>query len=55
MTGSRYDDNCNKERKVQDVGDEGIVYEPLLDDIAAETIMKMILKLTPDHTTSCKA
>ena len=33
LTVSRTDDSCNKEREVQDVGDEDIMYEPLLDDI----------------------
>ena len=31
--------NGNKEREVQDVGDENIMYEPLLDDIDADTFM----------------
>ena len=29
----------NKEREVQDVGDEDIKYEPLLDDFNEETLM----------------
>ena len=36
---TRTNNRSNKERKVQDVGDEDIMYEPLLDDIAAETLM----------------
>ena len=55
LTASRNDDSCNKERKAQDVGDEEIMYEPLLDDIDAETLTKTILKLTRDRATSCKA
>ena len=55
MTASRNHDSCNKERKVQDMGDEEIMYEPLLDDIDVETLTKTILKLTWDCVTSCKA
>ena len=55
LTASRYDDSCNKERKAQDMGDEDIMYELLLGDIDAETLMKTILKLTLDHATGCKA
>ena len=36
LTVSRTNDSSNKEREVQDVGDEDIMYEPLLDDINAE-------------------
>ena len=39
LTVSRTDNNSNKEREVQDVGDEDIMYEPLLDDIDVETLM----------------
>ena len=46
------DDNSNKERKVQDVGDEDVMYKPLLNDIDVETL-KMILKLTRGHETGC--
>ena len=40
---SRANDNSNKEKELQDVGDEGIMYEPLLDDIHvdAKTILKI--------------
>ena len=33
LTLSRTDDSSNKEREVQDMGDEDIMYEPLLDDM----------------------
>ena len=36
---SRTDDSSNKEREVQDVGDEDIMYQSLLDDIDAEMLM----------------
>ena len=55
LTASRTDDSSNMEREVQDVGDEDIMYEPLLDDIDAEALMNTILKLTHDHETGCKA
>ena len=31
--------SCNKEREVQDMGDENIMYEPLLDNINTETLI----------------
>ena len=39
LTVSRIDDSCNKEREVQNVGNKDIVYEPLLDNMDAETLM----------------
>ena len=39
LTVSRTDDSSNQEREVQDVGEENIMYEPLLDDIDVETLM----------------
>ena len=39
LTVSRIDDSSNKEREVQDVGDKDKMYELLLDDIDAETLM----------------
>ena len=39
LTVSRTDKSSNKKREVQDVGDEDIMYEPLLDNIDAETLM----------------
>ena len=36
---SRTDDSSNKKREVQDVGHEDIMYELLLDDLDAETLM----------------
>ena len=39
LTVSRTDNSSNKEREVQDVGEEDIMYEPLSDDIDAETLM----------------
>ena len=33
------DDNSNKEKEVQDVGDEDIMYEPLLRYMNVETLM----------------
>ena len=36
---SRTNNTSNKEREVQDVGDEDILYKPLLNDIDVETLM----------------
>ena len=35
LTVSRTNDSSNKERKVQDMRDKNIVYEPLVDNIHA--------------------
>ena len=39
LTVSRNDDNSNKEKEGQDVGDENIMYKSLLDDINVEALM----------------
>ena len=53
---SRTDDSSKKEREVQDMGNEDIMYEPLLDDIDGETLVNEDnFKLTQDHATGCKA
>ena len=39
LTVSRTDDSSNKEREVQDMGDEDIPYKLLLDNIDVEMLM----------------
>lgn len=39
LTVSRNDNNSTKEKEGQDVGDENVMYKPLLDDANAETLM----------------
>ena len=38
LDSKQNDDSCNKERKAQDMEDEGIMYGPLLDDIDARDV-----------------
>ena len=40
MIVSTMDDNSDRESEVQDIGDEHVMYEPLLDDIDMETLMQ---------------
>ena len=52
MIMSRTTNSNKKEREVQDMANEDIMYELLLQDIDAETLMnEEVLKLTQDHTT----
>ena len=56
LTVSRTDDSRNKEKEVLDVGDEDMMYGPLLDDIHTETFMNEDdFELTRDNSKRSKA